>query len=66
LQDEREGVIKLQYMLTLVSVFNLYNFIRHIGSRHVQHKKNQYTANNMMKKVNNSVTIFNNAFELVT
>jgi len=35
---------------------NIYNFIRHIGS-HIQYKK-QYTANNMMKTVNNSVTNF--------
>jgi len=39
-----------------LTAFNIYNFIRHIGS-HIQYKK-QYTANNTMKKVNNSVTNF--------
>jgi len=36
--------------------YNIYNFIRHIGS-HIQYKKAMYSKQND-EKVNNSVTIF--------
>jgi len=39
--------------------------IRHIGS-HIQYEKEAIYSKQYDEKVNNSVTIFNNTFELVT
>jgi len=47
-----------------ITLIYIYNFIRHIGS-HIQYKKAIYSKQNE-EKVNNSVTIFSNTFELVT
>jgi len=48
----------------VLSVF-IYNCIRHIGS-HIQYKKEAIYSKQYDEKVNNSVTIFNNTFDLVT
>jgi len=50
---------------TATTILYIYNFIRHIGS-HIQYEKEAICSKQYDEKVNNSVTIFNNTFELVT